>query len=462
MARRAIRGVARRLGRWLAELGGERSELDRLKADRQRLAAEAARLTGQAKRLSTLQARFGSRMIAHLDRAAAFADWVLEAVGGDGFDLCIAHDSLSWEAARILQREGRVRRMLCDAVEHPRYDGRSAVALPDEVERGLFVLHAYERALLEEADCIVTCSPAVARWYRAHTGARSVVVRNCLDFVPRVADARIRQDCGVGPDDVLVLYPNTVFPGCGLAEFIDAMPRMPVQVHLAVMGWDSGGVRDELAGLVTRHGLDARVHWLEPRRPADLIRYRMGADLALVPLLPSVPNHADGLPNRVFEAIMSRLPVLASALPEVVALLERYDCGRAFPTLEAADIVSTLSQALAERAALEQGVERAAGELNWSRERRRFDPLLSVDVDAPRTLLLANKSMATNQRMHRFARAACEAGHEVRFLCLELPFAELRDERISYLEMPEEWKRRGPAGLERASVARHFAATSPG
>ena len=65
--------------------------------------------------------------------------------------------------------------------------------------------------------------------------------------------------------------------------------------------------RANLQALADKLGFSARVHFLPPRQPSEMITYASGADLGLVPIQDISENFRLSLPNRVFELLMARV-----------------------------------------------------------------------------------------------------------------------------------------------------------
>ena len=376
----------------------------------------------------------------HFNTVFAFADWAAEAQANHPVDVCICHDSFALEAARSTQARTNCQ-LIYDAVEYPDYGGRFGVMARafQETERGLALVMAHERQISQRAELILVGTRGVQEWYVAQAGYPSVeVVRNCLDFQLMPCDTRIRADCNLGPEDNLILSPNSLQIGDYADSLFDALSFLPSNVHMATMGNVPVALREEVVKRLSGAGTSSRLHFLPLRHPKDLLEYRSGADLAVVPLDPTVPVYRSALPNRIFESVMCRHPLVVSDLPYIRELVEEYGCGAVFESSEPRAIASALRKVLDDLPYYKERVDLAANELNWGNERRFFLEAVGKVLGERKPLeilCVANKRLTTNRRVFRHARTLAEEGHNVRVMSLYPPLAEFRDERIEYAAM---------------------------
>lgn len=373
----------------------------------------------------------------HFDRSFTFAEWALQKLEDEHVDICMVHDTHAFEAARLL-REKTGCALIFDGVEYPEYGSRyNRNSGKHRIEAdGIELIRMHEISILEKLDVLLVGTRGVADLYNEIPGLPEAhVIRNCLDYQEMPESTRIREDCGLKPGDQLILYPNTVYPGCGIELLIEALARFPDHIHLAIMGQVGGGVKDELFGRIERLTLAHRVHILPLKHPKELLEYRCGADLSVIPLEPEHPNHKTCLPNRVFESIMARQPLVISHLPLIREIVEHFDMGRVFEPYDAESLAKRLQDVLSDLAHFKARVEEAANALCWEHERKRYmsavEPAVANRANL-RIVCLANKRATTNRRIFRHTRSFAEEGHDVHVLALYGPVEELRDPRITY------------------------------
>lgn len=405
------------------------------KDKQRRLAARLAKI--ETKKSDMQQALQRSRAAyKHYDRVFAYADAVDAALGGKSVDLCFVHDALALEAARsIIARTGAP--LIFDAVEHPNLaalNKANAKAISACRRTRLLQLGHYD--MMRHADMILTVSDCLADVIETEVGAsRPAVLRNCRRFEAPANDRRILDDCGLGDGDRVMLYPNDISDPDLLDRALTCLAMLPGDVHLVLMGGTFRVVEEAAPALIAGHGVGDRVHRVAMRSPEDFIAYRSGADMALIVLDPCAPNHRVSLPNRLFEAIMSRLPVVSTDLPCIASVIHDFDCGAVVaendPKRMATAIESVLQR---DRDSWRLSLEAAASCLNWEKERQTLVDVVDRLMPKPagRVLFLANKRIARNDRCNRVISTLVEGGHTVRVMALDLPDPALRVAGVTY------------------------------
>lgn len=376
----------------------------------------------------------------HFHRVYSFANWALEVINGENYDVCYAHDSLSLAAADLIVSENNCK-FIYDAVEYPEYSGRSgemATKFADE-KGSATLIGMHEKNIIKKVDVIIIGSPGVKKWYENNINSGTpIVVRNCLDFQKFTVNTKIRKDCELRSEDKLILYPNSIHNNCGINELLFAMDTMDENIHLAIMGNIAPSV--EMAGEVSIKEISRlkRVHIISTKGPKEMLQYRSGADLAIIPFNPKVSNHYSGLPNRVFESIMCGLPLVIADLPYIKKLVEEHQCGSYFESYEPDKIKQAIMEVLDNLDFYKEKTRSAARKLCWENEEKEFIkavmPIFANDKQKD-VICLANKSIETNRRMFRHTRSLADLGHSVTVLAKQIPCAALRDKRIVYKEM---------------------------
>ena len=401
---------------------------------------KAQRLTSKAKRtLGLSDSALDPIWQVHFRKVFRFSDWAQKTLADTPIDVCIVHDALALEAARVISKRSGCP-LIYDAVEYPDYGGRTAATSAFNLDRrGLGLILSHEREVVRQVSSLIVGTRGVADWYGAdEVFPKASIVRNCLDFQDMPADRRIREDCGLHDGDKLILYANSVHPHCGVDWVIAALSKLAPNVHLAIMGDISPMMRAELDCIIRSSEVGCRVHILPLRTPEDLLEYRSGADIAVIPLDPQIPNHRTCLPNRVFECVMSRLPLVISDLPYIREVVEEFDCGKAFESNRPSVVAEALEEVLDNLAEYKFRVEHAAQVLSWGNERNTFVSAISPTLGERTNLnivCVANKRLTTNRRVFRHIRTLAELGHNVTLMSLYAPVDFLKVPRVRYHAM---------------------------
>jgi glycosyltransferase involved in cell wall biosynthesis/SAM-dependent methyltransferase len=226
-------------------------------------------------------------------------------------------------------------------------------------------LVACEALFVRVADATITTSPgyadAIARRYRV---PRPTVVRN----IP----ARRRMQAHEEPprDQPVVMYVGGLMPGRGLEQSIRALTRAP-ELRLRLLGPGGERYRASLQRCAEQAGVAGRVELRAAVPPGELLDAIAGADVGLMLIEPVCRSYELTLPNKLFEYAAAGVPILASDLPVIGAVVRSEAIGEVVHVDDARKIGQAM-RALAEPArnrSVRERVRAFAARETWERER---------------------------------------------------------------------------------------------
>ena len=306
-----------------------------------------------------------------------FARACLSLLGGQPCEVVQAHDSPALRAACALARRHGAR-LVYDGVEA--VEGR-AVFATGALARGLRRLESWREArMIRRADLVLTVGPGLRDWMAARYGiAAPRLLRNCREWQPACRDPRLRAACALGAEDHLVLSANSIVPDAGIEQLIEALALLPPAVHLALLGpVRNVAYRATLEDLAARRGVGGRLHFPAPCAADEVVDMFAGADVGVIALQNTRQNHQLAMPNRLFEMIMARLPLVVANLPDLAQLVTSHGIGETCDERDPRSLAVALLRVLepARQATLRERVEHAARSLSWERESLEYDTWL--------------------------------------------------------------------------------------
>lgn len=155
--------------------------------------------------------------------------------------------------------------------------------------------------------------------------------------------------------------------GRGLELMIDAMPYL--KSYLLVLAGD-GDLMDSLKLRVKEKQLKDSVIFLGKLQPDELVNLTKQADLGLSLEEDLGLNYRYCLPNKVFDYINARIPVLVSELPLLQELLKQYKVGEYLKKRNPKSLAATIEKIIVNKSNYLQELERAATDLNWENEKK--------------------------------------------------------------------------------------------
>src|SRR4051794_4875762 len=239
-----------------------------------------------------------------------------------------------------------------------------------------WLVRVTERLVVPRADAVITVSDGIAgRLAQISRLQRpAVVVRNTADTAGGSPGPGLRAELGLSADTPLVLHQGAPAANRGCMTLVRALERLD-GAQLVFLGEGEPGFMREL-----RAAANGRVHFVPARPPEQLLAATAEADVGVTLLEDVCENHRLALPNKVFEYVAAGVPVVASDLPELHALVERYGIGVLVHPNDPQSVADGITRALAEPRA--DALAAAAAELSWQVEQQLLVDLYE-HIDSP-------------------------------------------------------------------------------
>jgi len=238
------------------------------------------------------------------------------------------------------------------------------------------ILRAAERRWIVRADAVVTVNRAVAAELRRRYGiAMPVVVRNCRPvwsppqgFTSPLRGAVVA--AGLDPNRPIVIAHGGFQLERGFEETLAAMADR-TDVTVVFLGY--GPLAERFRAIAATPPWHGRLAVLPPVAPDEVVPWLAGADVSACLIQPTTLNHRLSTPNKLFEAIMAGVPIVASDLPAIAEIVTTFGVGRLVRPGDRAATAAAIDAFLAmsdEERAKQRGRARQAAttEINWEHE----------------------------------------------------------------------------------------------
>jgi glycosyltransferase involved in cell wall biosynthesis len=312
-------------------------------------------------------------------RSGAIASWRLFAAnarragGSEPADVWYAHDLDTLPIAAALRRQfggGLVydsHELFVDAVlDPPRL----------ELERRWW--RRREGRLIREADRVFVDIPSRGRILaERYAVPPPEVIMNVPSFRPPPERAGRLHARLSGEPGRIALYAGGLTEGRerGLASTVKALPLLPGDLGLVLIGPGDPAVAARLSALAAGLGVSERLHLLPPVHPDEIREQIADADIGLVPFVGLGLNNYHSLPTKLFDYLSSGLPVAASDFPDMRELIARHQVGTTFDPEDPASIAGALTELLDDPERLRRSRENAAAAARlyrWENEERKL------------------------------------------------------------------------------------------
>jgi len=222
-----------------------------------------------------------------------------------------------------------------------------------------------EKLLVPRVDAAYTVCDSIAEVYRDLYKVDFKVVRN-LPVCSQLEKLE-HQEKDKGQPKV-ILYQGALNLGRGIEAAIRAMQYLDgAELWLA----GDGDITGQLKELAAELNLESKVKFLGRLPLHQLHEVTCQADLGISLEEDLGLNYRFALPNKLFDYIQARVPVLVSNLPEMRHIVEHYQIGLIAETHQRKDLAELMKSALFDqekRLVWQQNLPRAAAELCWENE----------------------------------------------------------------------------------------------
>jgi glycosyltransferase involved in cell wall biosynthesis len=188
-----------------------------------------------------------------------------------------------------------------------------------------------EKYCWRQVDLLVSVSNSIIDWYARNLGPKpSVLVLNS-PVIAAEADSRFaahgrgsyfHEKYGLPADTVVFAYVGMLSSGRGIEICLDAFAGGPKVAHVVFIGF--GRLEQSITEYSRRH---PNIHLHEAVPHDQVVSLVRSADYGLCLIERASLSDYYCLPNKLFEYCFARVPVLASAFPEIRQLVEQYSLG---------------------------------------------------------------------------------------------------------------------------------------
>ena len=233
-----------------------------------------------------------------------------------------------------------------------------------------WVWRTIEKQLMPKCDALITVCQSIAEHYRKALGVEMTVVRNISE---KMKDKSGKMDGNAqlstsNFQHSTLLYQGAVNLGRGVDWAIDAMEWLP-ECRLVVAG--GGDLLDRMKSYAASKAWAGRVVFLGPLAPSELELLTPQADVGLVMLEDLGLSYRYALPNRIGDVVAAGVPMVVSELPEMSAVVRRFDIGEVMSRPGAQALAEAVKKVLARG---KDGYDFAAAreDMDWNKEKQKL------------------------------------------------------------------------------------------
>jgi len=312
-------------------------------------------------------------------------------------DLLHSHDmiglKLGASAAQAMITGGRAVPWVHDVHEF-------VAGLTGEAANYMPVCLGYEREYLHKADHCFTVSEPLAdelesRYALASrpTVAYNAPNRGSFDD----SGPEIRSTLGLAATDPLIVYVGRATRLRGCDTILDAVMKLD-GIHLCFVS--QGSYVEELKAKAAKAGFGQRIHLLPYLPSHQVTTFIRTADVGIHGLV-HYPNGEVAMPNKMFEYLHARLPIVVSDVAAMKQFVESNKIGTTFVAQDVDSCSTAITQALDRAEGLRSNItDELINEYSWEAQERKIQSVYQTLLDEPRLIMpAARESAAMAQRL---------------------------------------------------------------
>lgn len=231
-----------------------------------------------------------------------------------------------------------------------------------------------EASLINKADEMIVENHTRARYNKRVYGFYPHVVHNYPFPIRQNISAlfSLHRKLGIPLEEKILLYQGGIQTGRGLDKLIDAVPLFK-EGFLVLIG--DGKIKKRLQEKVNQQNLDDRVRFIDKVPLAELPLYTSQAYLGFQVLNNVCFNHYSASSNKLFEYMMSGIPVVACRFPEIRRVVESERTGICIDSHSPEEIAGAVNLLLEDSKLHDEyskNAFRASTKYNWDSEKVHF------------------------------------------------------------------------------------------
>ncbi len=232
-----------------------------------------------------------------------------------------------------------------------------------------FLGQRIEKKCIESCDLFITTNISYLNYFLLkYRVGFSKVVMNCPEYAELGANkGLIANTTPALKGKKIVLYQGLLNQGRGLHQLVKSAKYFPEDIALVIIGY--GILEKELIQLKEDLEIKHKVFFLGAIPMKLLHHYTQEADVGVLILEPFNLSKKLASANKLFEYMMSGIPLLVTDLPENKHIIEACECGVLLPETHPKVIAKSVTQMLNNENLMnrysENGIKHAQEKFNW-------------------------------------------------------------------------------------------------
>ena len=226
-----------------------------------------------------------------------------------------------------------------------------------------------EKLFIKKADYVIVTGKMDEQFIKEkYNFTKIIVLRNLPRFYKSPMHFDVHSNLQIEKGKKIILYQGIILKGRGIELIYNILKELPDYVFVIIGGGDFEIYYKKLA---TKMDLVDQVYFLGKLTQEELLKVTSAAYVGTALIENLSLSYYYALPNKLFEYIMAEVPVLASNLPQMKEIVDKFNVGFAVNPNSKDEIISSLKKLSNDSEIhnkFKQNCKKASEELNWEKE----------------------------------------------------------------------------------------------
>ena len=226
-----------------------------------------------------------------------------------------------------------------------------------------------EKFFIKKADCVIVTGAMDGDFLKKEYGLHNIILlRNLPRYYKPTLNLDLHSHLQIDTNKKIILYQGVLLKGRGIEKVFEVLKDLPEHVFVIAGG---GEFEEYYKKLATEMDLVDQVYFLGKLTLEELPKITASADVGVALIENLSTSYYYALPNKLFEYIMAEVPVIVSELPQMKAIVDKYDVGFVIDIDNRYELITTIKKLTDDRSLYEskkQNCRIASQELNWEKE----------------------------------------------------------------------------------------------
>lgn len=239
----------------------------------------------------------------------------------------------------------------------------------------------YEKKIILQSSLSITVNRYIADHMEKEYGKPVQVIGNKPFSVAKekLEKKLLRQKISLPPNSKIVMYVGYLHPKRGINEMVEALAFLDEDIIFLLMG--TGRIKEYktiLNKIIAKNNISPeRVKFIGPFPPSEVIHYLSGADISVMLYQAQTNNSVINAPNKLFQSIMARVPVIASHNKSFPGYIYDNGIGKIGETVDETNpkLIAKKVESLINASNIDQikvNIEKYAQEVSWEVEAKKL------------------------------------------------------------------------------------------